>query len=142
MGPPLPATAGRRRVLVADDNRDAAQSLADLLQMEGHEVTLAVDGAEAVQAFGRFRPEVALLDIGMPHMSGNEVAQAIRAHPAGAGTLLVAITGWGRERDRQAARGAGFDAHFTKPVDPQRVVQLLAQPQAARAGTGAVLPLA
>jgi len=123
-----PAAGRVRRVLVADDNRDAAQSLADLLRLEGHEVAVAYDGEEALQQFGRFGPEVALLDIGMPKMTGNEVASAIRALPEGGRTLLVAVTGWGQERDRHAARAAGFDFHFTKPVDPLRVLHLLAQP--------------
>ena len=123
----LPLATPSLRVLVADDNRDAAQSLADLLRMEGHEVAVAFDGAEALLQFGEFAPEVALLDIGMPRMTGNEVAAAIRARPEGAGVLLVAITGWGQERDREAARTAGFDHHFTKPVNPAEVVQLLAR---------------
>lgn len=123
---PQPQKNGRaRRVLVADDNRDAAQSLAELLRMEGHEVAVAFDGQQALAQFASFGPEVALLDIGMPGMTGNEVASAIRARPEGAGTVLVAITGWGQERDRQAAREAGFDVHFTKPVDPLQVLDLL-----------------
>jgi len=113
------------RVLVADDNRDAAESLADLLRMEGHEVAVAFDGEQALSEFRRFGPEVALLDIGMPGLTGNEVASAIRAEPEGASTVLVAITGWGQERDRTAAREAGFDFHFTKPVDPVQVLSLL-----------------
>ena len=116
-----------RRVLVADDNRDAAQSLADLLRIEGHEVTVAFDGEQALAEFQRCTPEVALLDIGMPGLTGNQVASAIRARPEGRSTLLVAITGWGQERDREAARNAGFDAHFTKPVDPMQVLQLLSR---------------
>jgi PAS domain S-box-containing protein len=119
------ANGRARRVLVADDNRDAAQSMADLLRMEGHEVALAFDGQQALAEFGRFAPEIALLDIGMPGMTGNAVATAIRARPEGANTVLVAITGWGQERDRHAAREAGFDFHFTKPVDPLQVLSLL-----------------
>ena len=141
---PAAAQAARpRRVLVADDNRDAAQSLADLLRMEGHEVCLAFDGSEALQAFGRFRPDVALLDIGMPHLSGNEVAQAVRRDPGAPRALLVAITGWGQERDRAAARSAGFDVHLTKPVDPLQVLQLVAAHAAAPApaSPGNVLPV-
>jgi CheY-like chemotaxis protein len=128
-----PACGRLRRVLVADDNRDAAQSLADLLRMEGHEVTVAFDGNEALDQFARFSPDVALLDIGMPGMTGNQVASAIRARPAGAAALLVAITGWGQERDRSAAREAGFDHHFTKPVDPGQVLRLLDSAPATRA---------
>jgi signal transduction histidine kinase/CheY-like chemotaxis protein len=140
-----PQAAGTRaqRVLVADDNRDAAQSLADLLRMEGHEVAVAFDGEEALRTYERFAPDIALVDIGMPCLTGNEVAQAIRRRPDGDKALLVAITGWGQERDRAAARAAGFDRHFTKPVDPQQVLQLVSAHSAAAAGEavpGAVLP--
>jgi CheY-like chemotaxis protein len=113
------------RVLVADDNRDAAESLAEVLRMEGHEVTLAFDGETALQEFRRVTPEIALLDIGMPRMSGNEVARAIRSSSAGESAVLVAITGWGQQRDRAAAKDAGFDFHFTKPVDPAKVLRLI-----------------
>jgi CheY-like chemotaxis protein/two-component sensor histidine kinase len=141
---PAARAVASHRVLVADDNRDAAQSLADLLQMEGHEVALAFDGEEALRAFDRFHPEIALLDIGMPGMTGNEVAQAIRRRPDGQRTLLVAITGWGQERDRAAARAAGFDVHFTKPVDPLAVLQLVSSHHAAPAASptdASVLPV-
>jgi signal transduction histidine kinase/CheY-like chemotaxis protein len=120
-----PAAGRSTRILVADDNRDAAESLADLLRMEGHEVAVAFDGNQALAEFNRFGPRVALLDIGMPGLTGNQVASAIRQRPEGAGTVLVAITGWGQERDRHAAREAGFDFHFTKPVDPLQVLDLL-----------------
>jgi signal transduction histidine kinase/ActR/RegA family two-component response regulator len=121
-----------RRVLVADDNRDAAESLAEVLRMEGHDVSLAFDGESALQQYNEQAPEVALLDIGMPRMTGNEVASAIRASPGGDSTLLVAITGWGQERDRAAAKKAGFDFHFTKPVNPDEVLRLIEDPEAAR----------
>ena len=121
-----------RRVLVADDNRDAAESLAEVLRMEGHDVSLAFDGEAALQQFNEQAPEVALLDIGMPRMTGNEVASAIRSSPGGSSTLLVAITGWGQERDRAAAKQAGFDFHFTKPVNPDHVLRLIENPEAAR----------
>jgi len=113
------------RVLVADDNRDAAESLAEVLRIEGHDVTLAFDGESALQEFKRVVPEIALLDIGMPLMSGNEVARAIRSLPGGDAAVLVAITGWGQQRDRAAAKDAGFDYHFTKPVDPAKVLRLI-----------------
>jgi signal transduction histidine kinase/ActR/RegA family two-component response regulator len=125
-------TSRSRRVLVADDNRDAAESLAEVLRMEGHDVSLAFDGEAALKLFNQLAPEVALLDIGMPRMTGNEVARAIRSSPGGDATLLVAITGWGQERDRAAARDAGFDFHFTKPVDPDQVLRLIENPEAAR----------
>jgi CheY-like chemotaxis protein len=112
---------------VANDNRDAAESLATLLQLEGHEVTLAFDGAEALRAYERVRPDVCLLDIGMPHHTGNEVAAAIRARLDGHSPTLVAITGWGQDNDRTQALAAGFDHHMTKPVDPALLLTLIAQ---------------
>jgi PAS domain S-box-containing protein len=115
-----------KRILVADDNRDAAESLAELLRLSGHEVTVAFDGAAALDEFVRFHPQVALLDIGMPKMDGNAVATAIRRTSAGHDVTLVAITGWGQEKDRSQAMAAGFDHHLTKPVDPDRVQELLA----------------
>ncbi len=122
--------ARSRRVLVADDNRDAAESLAEVLRMEGHDVSLAFDGEAALQQFNERSPEIALLDIGMPRMTGNEVASAIRSSPGGESTLLVAITGWGQERDRASAKKAGFDFHFTKPVNPDHVLRLIENPEA------------
>ncbi len=125
--PPAPAPAGPRRVLVADDNRDAADTLALLLEMSGHQVCVAYDGLQALATAREMRPEVALLDIGMPGMDGHAVARAVRAEPWGAAVLLVAVTGWGQEEDRRRAREAGFDHHVTKPVEPgavERVVGL------------------
>jgi signal transduction histidine kinase len=115
-----------RRILVADDNHDAAETLAEMLRMGGHEVTVAFDGTQALDRFRAVRPDVALLDIGMPGLTGNEVAQAIRALPEGRDAMLVAVTGWGQDRDREATGQAGFDHHLTKPVDPQRLGELLA----------------
>ena len=123
----VPAATAAWRVLVADDNRDAAESLATLLELEGHEVTLAFDGREALQVFERTLPDICLLDIGMPHHTGNEVAATIRARPDGHVPLLVAITGWGQDNDRTTALAAGFDHHMTKPVDPSLLLALLAQ---------------
>jgi len=121
----LAPRAARRRVLIADDNRDAAESLGILLEMEGHEVVLAHDGKEALDAFEHEHPEVVLLDIGMPEMNGYEVARRVRQDPAGRDTTLVAVTGWGQDSDRARAVEAGFDYHFTKPVEPRRLVDLL-----------------
>jgi CheY-like chemotaxis protein/anti-sigma regulatory factor (Ser/Thr protein kinase) len=129
-GPPVDA-AGRRvvrsglRVLVADDNHDAANTLATLLRLWGHEVESAFDGREAVELAGQFRPQVALLDIGMPELSGYEVARQLRTDGQHDGLRLVAITGWGQQHDRDAAIAAGFDAHLTKPVDPEALTKLL-----------------
>jgi CheY-like chemotaxis protein len=107
---------GNRRVLVVDDNADAADSLAMLLQVRGEQVRVAYDGEEALAAEAEFLPDVILLDIGMPKLSGYEVAKRVR-ELRGPAVLIVAITGWGQEDDRQRAREAGFDHHFTKPVD-------------------------
>jgi CheY-like chemotaxis protein len=116
-----------RRVLVADDNRDAAESLADLLRLMGHEVHTAHDGAEAVQLASSVRPDAVLLDIGMPKMNGYEAARCIRREPWAAGTCLVAITGWGQDEDRRKALDAGFDQHLTKPVEPAVLKRVLSQ---------------
>ncbi len=106
------------KVLVVDDNRDAAESLAALLRLGGHEVALAHSGEAALDVAGRFRPTLALLDIGMPGMNGYELAQALRAQPWGARMVLAALTGWGQQDDKRRAFEAGFDHHLTKPVEP------------------------
>ncbi len=125
---PAPAVAGRRTILVADDNLDALVSLATLLSLDGHEVYRARDGAEALEVAQRQRPEVALLDIGMPRADGYEVARRIRSEPWGRRMTLVALTGWGQESDRRRSEEAGFDVHLTKPVDPKAVSDLLRAP--------------
>jgi CheY-like chemotaxis protein len=112
-------------VLVVDDNRDAADSLAMMLALSGHEVTTAHDGEGALQHRDAFDPDVVLLDIGMPGMNGYEVAERLRRQPATREAVIVAITGWGQEKDRERARAAGFDEHFVKPADVERLVQLL-----------------
>jgi signal transduction histidine kinase/CheY-like chemotaxis protein len=114
------------RILVADDNRDTAQSLQELLSLSGHQVQLAYDGEEALAAFKRDEPDVALLDIGMPRLSGLDVARAIRSLPAGKRAIMIAITGRGHPRDRREALEAGFDHHATKPVDPAHIQDLIA----------------
>jgi signal transduction histidine kinase len=114
-----------RRILVADDNLDALESLAALLALNGHEVHRAQDGTAALQAAIRHRPEVIFLDIGMPQMDGYEVARRIRAHEWGKGMLLIAVTGWGQESDRQRSFESGFDFHLVKPVDLEKLNQLL-----------------
>jgi signal transduction histidine kinase/ActR/RegA family two-component response regulator len=123
--PPPELAPNGRRVLIADDNRDAAESLAALLELEGHRVALAFDGDEALRLFERFRPSVCLLDIGMPRRNGNDVARAIRARPDGGTPTLVAITGWGQETDRHQALVAGFDHHLTKPMDPTQLLRII-----------------
>ncbi len=119
------AARPRRRVLVADDNRDAADSLAEMLRLFGHEVHAAHDGREAVEAAAWFRPEVALLDIGMPRLNGYEAARLIREQADRRRVVLVAVTGWGQEDDRRRGAEAGFDAHLTKPVAPADLDRLL-----------------
>jgi len=133
--PAEPAASNGRRVLIADDNRDAAESLAALLELEGHRVALAFDGDEALRLFERFRPTVCLLDIGMPRRTGNDVARAIRERPDGGAAMLVAITGWGQETDRHQALVAGFDHHLTKPVDPTQLLRIIDAEDAAAIST-------
>jgi CheY-like chemotaxis protein len=128
--PPVPtgpaSTGGvKRRVLIADDNRDAAESLAILLQMDGHEVTVVNDGLEALAAVRARRPDVALLDIGMPKMDGYQVARALRQSADTRSMALIAMTGWGQESDKARALEAGFNQHFTKPVEPALIMALL-----------------
>ena len=115
------STSSARRVLLADDNRDGAESLSMLLELAGHEVHLAHSGAEALELAKQVRPDVAVLDIGMPELSGYEVAKRIRSEPWGAHMILIALTGWGQENDKRLAEAAGFDHHCTKPVDPDEL---------------------
>ncbi len=114
----------RRRVLVADDNVDAGESLAMLLRLDGHEVELATNGPQAVELFERMKPEIAILDIGMPGLNGYEVAMRIR-QKAQNGVTLIAVTGWGQEADKARAAASGFDHHFTKPVEPAALSALV-----------------
>src|SRR5207302_1843494 len=114
-----------RRILVVDDNKDAAESLALLLQLARHEVQIALDGSAALEVARTFRPEVVLIDIGLPDMNGYEVARHLRNWPELAGARLVAITGYGQEEDRRLSLEAGFSQHLTKPVDPEELLRLL-----------------
>jgi CheY-like chemotaxis protein len=116
------APAVRRQIepttfLVADDNRDAARSLALLLEADGHAVHLAYDGEQALHLLRQARPPVALLDLGMPRLSGFEVVRAVRAEPALAGTVAIALSGYGQQADREQTDAAGFDAHLLKPAE-------------------------
>jgi CheY-like chemotaxis protein len=122
----LPTTSPSCRILVADDNRDVAESLAILLQMDGHDVTVVTDGAEALTAITRLQPHIALLDIGLPTLDGYEVAARVRQN-TGFTTMLVAITGWGQPADKARAIAAGFDQHYTKPVEPEVIAALCRQ---------------
>jgi signal transduction histidine kinase len=120
------APRNQRRILVADDNNDALESLATLLQLSGHEVYTAANGAVALESAEQHRPEVALLDIGMPKLDGYEVARRIRAQPWGRRITLVALTGWGQDSDRRRSQEAGFDSHLVKPLDLDKLTELLA----------------
>jgi CheY-like chemotaxis protein/two-component sensor histidine kinase len=113
------------RILVADDNVDAAESLALIIKMWNHETCVAQTGSAALEMALRERPDVCILDIGMPGMSGYEVARRIRSQPWGRDTVLFALTGWGQSEDVERAKAAGFNEHMTKPVDLGRLEQLL-----------------
>jgi CheY-like chemotaxis protein len=115
----------RKRILVVDDNRDAAESLGMLLEFLGADVKVALDGPGALATFEQYDPAVVLLDIGMPGMDGYEVARRIRADFPDRGTAIVALTGWGQEEDRRRARAAGFDHHLIKPADVGALQALL-----------------
>ena len=113
-------------VLVVDDNADAADSLAELLELLGNEVRTAYDGEAGVRAAGEFRPAVILCDIGMPKVNGYEAARRVRAEAWGNGMVLVALTGWGQDDDRRKTSEAGFDHHLVKPVEFAALTKLLA----------------
>jgi len=113
------------RVLVVDDNADAAESLAVLLRLMGHEVELAGEGRSALELAASFEPQLVLMDIGLPGMSGYDIATALRNRPQMRSTTLVAVTGWGQDSDRKRARDTGFDHHLTKPVEPDRLEQII-----------------
>jgi PAS domain S-box-containing protein len=124
-----PPSAGRLKILVVDDNVDAATSLAMLLELEGHATSVAHSGLETVTAVNEFLPDVVFLDIGLPDISGYEVARRLRsAQPARRIPRLIALTGWGSEEDRRQAQSAGFDAHLIKPVDPRELGVALSEP--------------
>ncbi len=123
---PVVVADPRCSVLIADDNRDAADSLALLLQMSGYELHVGHSGREALALAQRERPDALVLDIGMPGMNGYELARHIRQEAWGRDVLLVAVTGWGQQEDRERSRAAGFDHHLTKPVDPDALQGLLA----------------
>jgi CheY-like chemotaxis protein len=114
-----------RRVLVVDDNRDAAATLSRILAMAGHEVRTAYDPSQALLVVGDFRPEVGILDIGLPVMDGYELARELRARLGDSSLFLIALTGYGRDQDRERSEEAGFAAHILKPVDVEELVGLL-----------------
>ena len=115
----------QRRVLLIDDNIDAAESLAQLLSLSGHDARTAIDGMSGLRVAAEFEPEVVFCDLGLPGMSGYEVAQALRELPHGRELVLVALTGYGQPSDRERTAQAGFDAHLVKPVDPAVIESFL-----------------
>jgi CheY-like chemotaxis protein len=122
---PSVAQQKQRRILVIDDNEDAATSLAMLLEAEGHAACTAGDGSSGIRLAAEFEADAVILDIGLPDINGYEVAKLFRQTPSGANLLLIALTGWGQEQDKQEAKAAGFDFHFTKPVDVRRLLEAL-----------------
>jgi CheY-like chemotaxis protein len=128
-----PATASHR-ILVVDDNGDSAKSLARLLKITGNATHVAHDGLEAVDAAQQFRPDVVLLDIGLPRLNGFDACRRIREQPWGKNMVLVALTGWGQDEDRRKSKDAGFDHHMVKPVDYDVLMNLLASLPAPQGG--------
>ncbi len=128
------------RILLVEDNQDSAATLGLLLRLMGNDLRFAHDGFQAVNEASEFRPEVILLDIGLPRMDGYEVARAIRQKPWGRSVVLIAITGWGQEGDRLRSREAGFDHHLVKPVDPAGLMELLASLHVVAPGRSAGEP--
>jgi CheY-like chemotaxis protein len=124
------ATLAPRRVLVVDDNHDAADSMGLVLKMLGADARVVYSGPEALAALESWRADVMLLDVGMPGMDGHEVARRVRQRPDGGGVTLIAVTGWGQEEDVRRTRRAGFDHHLVKPVDVAAVAELLGSTQA------------
>lgn len=122
---PAPGTGSARRILVVDDNQDAASSLAAMLRVMGHEVQVAHDGLEALRVGAAFQPDLMLLDIGMPKLDGHEVCRRLREEPWGRQVIVAALTGFGQEDDRRRSREAGFDFHLVKPLDPAALEGLL-----------------
>jgi signal transduction histidine kinase/DNA-binding response OmpR family regulator len=128
--------AGGRRILIVDDNRDSAASLAMLLEAAGNKTREAYDGMEALEAAAEFHPDVVLLDIGLPKLNGFEVCRRMRAEPWGRDMTILAVSGWGQDDDRRKSREAGFDNHMVKPVDYITLLKLLAEPSAAARMSG------
>jgi two-component system, OmpR family, response regulator len=121
-----------QRVLVVDDNRDAADSLSSLLELFGHEVRTCYEGRSALELIEQYAPDVVFLDLGLPGMDGYEVARELRRHHPEGGPLLVALTGYGADKDKSATQRAGFDRHLVKPVEPEELERLLLDPSSLR----------
>jgi DNA-binding response OmpR family regulator len=112
-------------VLLVDDDQDVARSMSRFIRLLGHDIRVAFDGVEAVEMAGEFKPDVVLMDIGLPKVNGYDVAREMRSKPWGEKMMLVAVTGWGRESDRRRSHEAGFDRHLTKPMEPDMLEALL-----------------
>ena len=125
---PRAATLRGSRILVVDDNEDSADTLGMMLRLKGNEIRIAHDGIEAVEVAETFRPELVLLDIGLPKLNGYDVARRIRRQSWGRDTILVALTGWGQDEDKRRAQEAGFNYHFVKPMELAALERLLARP--------------
>lgn len=141
--PPSGASkAAALRLLVVDDNRDAAETLAMLLDLKGHRVTMAHDGGSALRAVAEQQPDFVFLDIGLPDMTGHEVALQLRRQIQGKQPVLIALTGWGNEEDRTRSRESGFDLHLTKPVSIESIDEALkkTRPTSSRLGVEARTP--
>ena len=124
-----------RRVLVIDDNADAAQAMQMLLESDGHAVRVAHDGKDALELAVSFQPEIVLLDIGLPGMDGYRVAAELREEPSLRNTRLIAVTGYGRPEDVRQARDAGFDDHMIKPIDPSALLRAIAAAPSPKSDT-------
>ncbi len=120
-----PAPSSQRRILIVDDNLDSAESLAMLLELTGNQTYLAHDGVEAIESIEKYRPEVVLLDIGLPELDGHEVCRRVREQPWGKDIRIIALTGWGQDDDRRKSEEAGFNGHLVKPVDYDKLLALL-----------------
>jgi CheY-like chemotaxis protein len=117
----------KRRVLIVDDNEDAAMTMAMLIEELGAETCVAYDGVGGLQAAAEFLPDVVLLDIGMPGMNGYETCRRLRVEPFGQAIVIAALTGWGQEKDKRMALESGFDLHLVKPVDPSVLKRILSR---------------
>ena len=124
-GHPVAAKGQGHRVLVVDDNRDSAESLAMMLQLSGYEVHKAHDGLEAIEVAARLRPDVILLDIGLPSLNGYDVCRRMREQDESSDAFILALTGWGQEEDKRRSTAAGFDGHLVKPVNLARLIHMI-----------------
>ena len=117
---------------MVDDNRDAADSLSEMLELMGHTSSVAYDGQQGIDAASHFKPDVILLDIGMPNLNGYDACRIVRQQPWGKNVVVIAATGWGQEKDRSRTREAGFDHHLIKPVDPHELLKTITELNVAR----------